>query len=218
MSFQNLVIASREYFPNLQIKYKNESRLMRLAGKLFFFSPGFMTEYTTTIGETIYFPSEKFIKLHSVSSSVVLLHELVHLHDQKKMGKFLFAISYLFPQILVPICALLLFLISWKILLPLAILFSAPVPAIFRTHWEKRAYLSSFYVLQLLGNKLKFNPHLESQEKVFLNYFHGSSYYYMWPFNNINKQFDDAKELAEQGKRPFEDPVFDMIEDLVNKT
>lgn len=218
MSFQNLVIAAREYFPNLQIKYKNESWLMRLISKLFFFSPGFMTEYTTTIGDTIYFPSEKFIKLHPVSSSVVLLHELVHLHDQKKIGKIPFVVSYLFPQILVPICVLLLLLISWKIMLPLAVLLSAPIPALFRTYWEKRAYLSSFYVLQLLGNKLEFNPHLKSQETVFLKYFHGSSYYYMWPFKDINKQFDAALELAKEGKRPFKDPVFDMIEDLVDKT
>ena len=40
----------------------------------------------------------------------------------------------------------------------------------------------------------------------------------MWPFNDINKQFDWALELAKEGKRPFEDPVFDMIEDLVTKT
>ena len=218
MSFRNLVTASEGYFPKLKIKYKDESWLMKLIGKLVFFSPGFMTEYTTTIGETVYYPSEKFVKLHPVSSSVVLLHELVHLHDQKKIGKIPFIFSYLFPQILVPVCILLLLLVSWKIMLPLAILLSFPIPALFRTHWEKRAYLSSFYVLQLLGNKLKFNPHLESQEKLFLDYFHGSSYYYMWPFNDINKQFDGALELAKEGKRPFEDPVFDMIEDLVAKT
>src|SRR5271169_3622060 len=102
MSFQELVTASKKYFPKLQIKYKDESWGMRLISKLLIFNHGFMTHYTTTVGDTIYFPSERFVKCHPISSSVVLLHELVHLHDQKRIGKIPFALTYLFPQILVP--------------------------------------------------------------------------------------------------------------------
>jgi hypothetical protein len=196
MTFQNLVVASKEYFPKLQIKYKNQSWLMKLMGKALFFDPKFMTQYSTTICDTVYFPSEKFTKAHPVSSSVVLLHELVHINDQKKVGKIFFLFSYLLPQILVPICLLLLLVLSWKIVLPLALLFCAPIPAFFRMYWEKSAYLSSFYVLQLLGNKLHFDPHLKAQEDIFLKHFHNSSYYYMWPFHDINKQFDKAMKLA----------------------
>lgn len=217
MSFEELVTASKKYFPKLQIKYKDESFLMRFISKFLVFNRGFMTSYTTTVGDTIYFPSSKFVKSHPISSSVVLLHELVHLHDQKKVTKPLFALSYLFPQILVPICFLLCALVSWKIMLPLSLLCMAPVPAIFRMYWEKRAYISSFYVLQVLGKRLKFNPHLRTQENVFLRYFHGSSYYYMWPFHDIDNQFDKARESAVAGVRPFEDPVFDMLDDLSAK-
>lgn len=217
MAFQELVNAAKGYFPKLKIKYKDQSWVMRLISKLLIFNNGFMTQYTTTVGDTIYFPSEKFIRCHPVSSSVVLLHELVHLHDQKRIGRIPFTLSYLFPQILVPICLLLFSLITWKVMLPLTLICMLPVPAPFRTYWERRAYLSSFYTLQILGNRMKFNPHLRTQENIFLRYFHGSSYYYMWPFHDIDKAFDKAREDAALGKRPFEDPVFDMIEDLASK-
>jgi hypothetical protein len=217
MSFQNLTFAAQKYFPNLKIKYKDESWVMRLISRFLIFNHGFMTQYTTTIGDTIYFPSRKFIKCHPISSSVVLLHELVHLYDQKRIGKILFTLSYLFPQILVPICLLLFTLVSWKIMLPLTIICCLPIPAIFRMHWEKRAYLSSFYVLQCLGNRMKFNPHLNTQEHTFLKFFHGKDYYYMWPFHDIDKQFDIARENAMAGKQPFEDPVFNMLDDLSDK-
>lgn len=217
MSFQELVTASKKYFPKLQIKYKDQSWLMRLISKLLIFNNGFMTRYTTVVGDTIYFPSEKFVKYHPVSSSVVLLHELVHLHDQKRVGKIPFAFTYLFPQVLVPICFLLFALISWKVMLPLTLLCMMPIPAFFRMYWEKRAYLSSFYVLQNIGNRMKFNPHLKTQENIFLKYFHGSSYYYMWPFRDIDRKFNQARESAVVGQRPFEDPVFDMLDDLASK-
>ena len=217
MSFQELVTASKKYFPKLQIKYKDQSWLMRLISKLLIFNNGFMTEYTTVIGDTIYFPSERFVKYHPVSSSVVLLHELVHLHDQKRVGRIPFTFTYLFPQVLVPICFLLFALISWKVMLPLTIFCMLPIPAFFRMYWEKRAYLSSFYVLQSIGNRMKFNPHLKTQESIFLKYFHSSSYYYMWPFHDIDRKFDQARESAIVGQRPFEDPVFDMLDDLASK-
>ena len=191
--------------------------MMRLVHKVLFFNHGFMTQYTTTVGETIYFPSQKFVKTYPISSCVVLLHELVHLHDQRRLGKPVFTLSYLFPQILVPICLLLFMLVTWKIMLPLTILCMAPIPAIFRMHWEKRAYLSSFYILEVLGRRMKFNPHLRTQENIFLKYFHGPSYYYMWPFHDIDKRFDKARESAVAGERPFEDPVFNMLDDLVTK-
>jgi hypothetical protein len=217
MAFQSLVSASRQFFPKLQIKYKDQSLLMKIMSIFLFFNPNFMTKDTTTVGYTIYFPSEKFVKCHPASCEVILLHELVHLYDQKRVGTLTFIISYLFPQIMVPICLLLFWLVSWKIMLPLTILFLAPMPAVFRTYWEKRAYLSSIYILKLMGDKLHFNPHLKEQENVFLEHFHGSSYYFMWPFHDINKRFDEAIEMAKLGKRPFEDPVFNILEHLAAK-
>lgn len=217
MSFQELSTAAQKYFPALQIKYKSQSWLMRLLGKILFFNPAFMTSYTTTIGHTIYYPDQKFIKTRSISSSIILLHELVHFYDQKRVGKLTFAFSYLFPQILVPVFGLLTLIITWKIMLPLMLFCALPIPAIFRMYWERRAYLSSLYVMQLLGKRLHFNPHLKTQEKQFIECFHGSSYYFMWPFHDINEEFDQVVDKTRIAQRPFNDPVFDMLEELVTK-
>ena len=176
-----------------------------------------MTDYTTTIGNTIYIPTENYIKLRPVSGSVVFLHELVHLYDQKRLGAIRFQLSYMLPQILA-IPALLLFLLSWKIALPVVILFLLPIPAYFRMIYERRAYYSSIYCLKKLGDRMKFNPHLGTHNACFAEYFIDSSYYFMWPFKSaVDNDFSAATQLILSGERPFQDPVFDMLDDLVTK-
>jgi hypothetical protein len=39
----------------------------------------------------------------------------------------------------------------------------------------------------------------------------------MWPFANIDTEFNEALALINAGKRPFEDPIFDMLDVLVTK-
>lgn len=217
MAFQDLLATAQQYFPSLQIKYKNKSLLMKFLGILLFFNKGFMTNYTTTIGSTIYLPNSNFVKLRPVSGAVVFMHELTHLYDQKRIGYFFFMFSYLWPQILV-LPAFFLFLISWKIALPVILLLCAPLPAYFRMKYEKRAYLSSLYAIQKLGVKLDFKPHLETQSKYFIQYFSDNNYYYMWPFgNSVSKHFVQAIKQIQRGERPFQDPVFDMLDDLITK-
>lgn len=214
MSFQKLVTAAQKYFPDLQIRYKNQSKLMQWLGKLLFFNRGFMTSYTTTLGSTVYFPTETFVKARPVSSEVVLLHELVHIQDQHKLTKPLFGFLYLTPQVLFLLCLPLL-LVSWKIAVPLMLLFVAPIPSFFRMYFEKRAYLSSLYSMAALGKKLNFDPKLDVQAKYFVQQFKDSSYYFMWPFSDIDKQLADGIEKIKAGERPFEDPVFDILDDLI---
>lgn len=214
MSFQELVTVAKKNFPDLQIKYKDQSWFMKLIGALLFFNKSFMTSYTTTIGSTIYFPNEAFVKSRPVSATIVLLHELVHVYDAKKHTWILFSLLYLTPQIFVLLC-LPLFLISWKIALPLVILFFLPIPSYFRMYFEKRAYLTSLYAINELANRLNFKPILSSQEDFFLKQFKDSSYYFMWPFNNLQKDFDEGVTKIKEGKRPFEDPVFDILDKLI---
>jgi hypothetical protein len=216
MSFQALISSAQQYFPDLKIKYKNKSTLMWIMGKLLFFNKDFMTSYTTTIGSTIYYPTESSTKVRPISSATILLHELVHINDAKKFTKPLFGFLYLTPQILALLCIPLFFL-SWKIALPLLLLFMAPVPSFFRMHFEKKGYLSSLYVLNALGNKLNFDPELDQQKETFIKQFTGSYYYFMWPFNNLNKEFDECMNKIKAGGRPFEDPVFDILDDLISK-
>jgi len=217
MSIQDLITAGQKYFPNLQIKYKDQSWFMQALGKILFFNPGFMKSFTTTIGETVYFPSQPFVKIRPISSSVVLLHELVHMFDEKRLSKPAFSLSYLFPQILAPIFLALLFFVSWKIVLPLAFLSMAPIPAYFRMYYEKRAYISSIYVLYKLGQLKNFDPKLDTQAAAFVQYFKDSSYYFMWPFGNLDAEFAQAVTDVKAGKRPYDSPVFDMLDDLVTK-
>lgn len=213
MSFQTTVQASQKYFPNLQVKYKDQSFLMKSIGKVLFFNKTFMTDYTTTLGDTIYFPNQAFVKVRAISSTVILLHEIVHIKDSHKISKLLFSFLYACPQILVLLLIPLLF-VSWKIAL-LALIFALPFPAIFRMYFEKRAYLSSLYTLQQLSIKMNFNPYLDKQKEYFLSQFKNSYYYYMWPFNNIRKDFDDAIAKIKAGQRPYNDSVFDILDDLI---
>lgn len=217
MAFNNLLLAAEKYFPSLQIKYKNHSPFMKLIGILLFFNRRFMTDYTTTVGSTIYIPTDHYIRLRPVSGVVVLLHELTHMHDERKYGHLWFQLSYIFPQILV-LPALLLFLIGWKIALPVVLLSLTPIPAYFRMVYEKRAYLSSLYVIQKLSEKLLFVPHFESQKADFIKCFMDSSYYFMWPFkSHLNREFDAALEKIQAGQRPYQDGLFDMLDDLISR-
>lgn len=214
MAFQDLVTAAQKHFPELKIKYKDQSWFMKLLGFLLFFNKSFMKTYTTTIGSTVYFPSENSVKSRPISASVVLLHELVHVNDAKKLSKPLFGFLYLTPQIFALLC-LPLFLVSWKIALPLFILFLLPIPSYFRMKFEKKAYLISLYAINALGSRLNFKPLLSTQEESFLSHFKDSSYYYMWPFSGLRKEFNEGVAKIKEGKRPFEDPIFDILDNLI---
>ena len=46
---------------DIRIAFKDESFLMKLLGFLLFFTKEFMTRFTTTIGNTVYFPSREWL-------------------------------------------------------------------------------------------------------------------------------------------------------------
>lgn len=213
--FNNVLMSKiLEHFPKLQIKFKDQSIFMKFLGTLLFFNKEFMKTFTTTIGSTIYYPSQDFFNTRPVSSLVILLHELVHMNDAKKISKYLFSFLYLSPQILAPFSLLLLFF-SWKLAIPLTILFLCPVPSYFRMLFEKRAYMASLYVMKKLADKNKYTINLVDQKDFFLTQFKKSFYYYMWPFNNLDKDFVEALNKINDGKRPFENEIFDILDDIV---
>jgi hypothetical protein len=217
MAFQDLVTAAQVYFPSLQVKYKDQSTFMKILGVLLFFNPDFMTSYITTIGDTVYFPSANFGTIHPITAPIVLMHELVHISDQNKVSKFVFGLSYLFPQILAPLLTVLFFFIHWYIALPIVLLFLAPIPAYFRMYWEKRAYIAALYVQQSLSKLKSFNPNLAAQVADDVAEFKTNDYYWMWPFSSIDTDFNEALALINAGQRPFEDPIFDTLDVLVTK-
>lgn len=212
---QQILDKVSELFPDVKIAFKDKSTLMKILGVLLFFNPAFMTSFITTIGSTIYFPSEIYMNARPVASLVILLHELTHVNDEKKISKFLFNLAYLLPQLLVILFLPLLLIFGWKIAL-FSLIFLAPLPAYFRMNFEKRAYMASLYVFNKLNQiHPDYKINLDSQSDFFVAQFKNLSYYVMWPFNNINSEFANAVKLVKDGKRPFEDPVFDILDQII---
>lgn len=201
------------YFPQFEIKYKDQSSLMKWVGKLMFFNKNFMTHYTTTLGNKVYFPSESYVSTRPLSSLIVVLHELVHIQDHKKLG-LLFSFLYASPQIFA-LLALPFLLLSWKLSL-LCLLFLSPIPSFFRMYYERKAYIVSLYSMKKLGQHKDFKVNLASQKIYFVKQFKDASYYFMWPFASIEKDFDAALAKIEAGERPFEDKIFDILDEIIS--
>lgn len=85
--------------PSFELRFKNESALMKTLG--FFMRPFnsmFMTRYTTTLGSTVYFPSKVGYEDDLDSSVLILAHEFVHMYDEREVG-IRFKLGYASPQI-----------------------------------------------------------------------------------------------------------------------
>jgi hypothetical protein len=181
------------YFPDIRIKYSN---------------------YMTTVGKTIYFPSETFIALHPISSTIILFHECIHIDDMNKLGRTLFSFLYLFPQSLM-IFSIPLFFINWILGAIFCLLCLLPFPSYFRMIFERRAYIASLYVMHRLNSKLNSGINLDEQTASFIKAFKDCSYYWMFPFRRIDEDFRKALSLIKEGKRPFNDNIFDIIDDCL---
>lgn len=197
----------------LDVKYKDTSLFMKFLSLILFFNKDFMKSFTTTIGTTIYYPSEEFVKNSPITSLITLLHELVHIIDYNK-NKLLFTLLYLFPQVLA-IFALPLFFISWKFS-ALFLLFLLPLPAYFRMKYERKAYAVSLYVIKQLSLKKNFKVELEKQKDNYISYFKKSDYYYMWIFKTIDSDFNEYLLKIENNERPFKDEIFDLIDKYID--
>lgn len=202
-----------KFFPNVAIAFKDQSLFMKILGKILFFNKSFMTNYITTIGETIYFPSVNYVNFHPASMFIVLLHEIVHIHDEKKISKPIFNLLYLLPQLLALLAIPLFFVIGfWSLLF---LLFAAPLPAFFRMNFEKRAYIASLYVMKVLNDKYAYNIDLDAKTQYFLQQFKDSSYYYMWPFSNLDAEFAAALVRIRNNERPYKDDIFDILDQII---
>ena len=160
MSFSYLLTSAQQYFPNVQVKYKDKSLLMKILDVFSFFYKSFRSKDSLLIGDTIYFPSEHFIKIRPISGSVAFMYELVHLR-----------------------------------------------------HSTKKAYLSSLYVIWRLSQRLHFNPHLQFQADIFIKEL-------IKPWTNqsaLQQEFQQAIDQIQLGHRPFQDPIFDILDDLITK-
>ena len=167
--FDQLVIAYQQEVP-FKIRYKDTSRRMQIIGRsIGWFCPEFLESYTTTIGSTIYFPSEEFLSEQPETAKSVLAHEVVHLLDQKRLTKPVFMLAYLFPQVL----ALGVFLFPWLDWWALGFLvFGLPIPSYTRLYFEARAYAISLHTLpnRIRKSALNQQVHLLSTKDYYFTY------------------------------------------------
>lgn len=172
-------------YPKFQYKFKDQDGFMKLLGKIMFFNKDFMKVYTTTIGQTVYFPQKSQFDDCPDAFFETLCHEYVHIADDAK-HPILFKLKYLFPQILafpailfillspvfITLMALSLMSPLWLLTL-LSAVFLAPIPSPGRTQAELRGYGMSIKISQW---EKYFTP-------VFFNFcveaFTGSGYWYM---------------------------------------
>lgn len=166
---------------------------MRLLGKLLFFNKQFMTNYVTTIGNTIYFPEADHFKNPNIVS-LITAHELVHVEQGSKLTLPLFWFLYLFPQCLalLALLAIPLFFINFTygIIALCMLLFLAPIPAYWRAKFELEGYTMSLVARALQMNERQLGldvdelvVDIEFYDKQFV----GAGYYFMWPFGMKEK-------------------------------
>lgn len=168
----------------LKTKYKDESYFMRFLSKVLFFNKNFSTIYTTTIGDTIYYPSREYVESKPKESLVIFFHELYHYIDYKK-NPALFVFLYLFPQVLSVFSVISIFSSSYYLLF---LLFLLPIPAYFRASYEVSAYKVSLYMCYLILKHCEFKSDEEivadliRMSRNYSNHLSGSDYFYTWPF------------------------------------
>lgn len=188
--FNKFLSLLKANLPSFNVKFKNNSTLMKIIGYLLFFNKSFMTSFTTTIGPTVYFPTEKHLE-NELSSMKTLAHEYVHAKDAKKFSSTIFSLLYLLPQILAPLMLFFMF-IHWALGLSLFLLFLAPLPAPGRAYFELRGYTMSLFMLNEVYKErgLTKDTRLPLLNKSAVNYnkqFTSANYYFMWPFGVKSK-------------------------------
>lgn len=193
----------KKYNSNLNIKFKDSSKLMKLLGFILFFNSKFLTTFTTTICSTIYLPNKKvFDYQNSINLLITLSHEYQHTCDYLN-NKFWYLFSYLFPLSILPIILLLLIFLPWYIVLILSILCFSPIPSFFRKKWEFRGYVMSMFAYNEIMKQLNFGYNerkdkLVSYANFVNNNFSNSNYYFMWPFGVKDSLLVSIKDILNE--------------------
>jgi len=211
MAYNDLIVAAQVYYPDIQIKYKDQSILMQILGKLMFFNPDFMSKYITTLGHTVYLPNQQYAINSPNGFYETFIHETVHMYDQKRFG-LLYQLAYIFPQLLSVLAFLLSFLITWKIMVPIGLMFLAPWPAPWRTYFEKRAYFVQMYASNQIFNS---DPYTTGVQ--YANWFRNGDYYWMWVLEKDADFTVEANNIKNNNPScKLEPDLFKQVSDLIN--
>jgi hypothetical protein len=145
----------------VQIAFKDESAFMCALGRILFFNKRFMTDFTTTWGKTVYFPTRAYVEKNLVRSASILAHELVHVQDQQDLGTPTYLFMYASPQAFAVLSLLSLLAIPYSLwwLCSLASLAAlAPWPAKGRAYLEFRGYAMTMACKRWLGETFDTPP------------------------------------------------------------
>lgn len=170
--YENLIKEIVEEFPNFSVVAKADSKLMRAIGLFlkivtFGMNASFMMGFTTTVGDTVYTPSE-WSKKTFEEKVRTLRHERVHLRQQHKYGRFWFSLLYVF---------------AW---FPIGF-------AKFRRDFEMEAYEETLRaIVEQRGAQFIFNRTLKEH---IVSHFVSAQYFWTWySRKDIEKWYDDARE------------------------
>jgi len=96
--FDQIAAEIKELHPSFSMRFKDESKLMKLLAVLMYpFNNRFMDGFVTTLGSTVYFPSRRLLSLRWEEYARVLAHERVHIWDGEQRP-IRFNLGYAFPQ------------------------------------------------------------------------------------------------------------------------
>jgi len=191
-----------KYAKKIHLKSKaNPNWLLKLIAPIVkVFNKTFMTDYITTLGNTIWYP-EGWLERGDVKSRLAIIaHECIHIKQSSKQGNFVHGFLYLFPQSLVVFSLFALLAIPfslWWLLCLLFLLFLAPIPAPFRYMKELEAYRVKLIFFEYVWNSNEEMMKLAKNHVV--KHMTGSDYYFCWPFPNwILKDLDKESALEEE--------------------
>lgn len=195
---------------------KGTSVLMRALWVLIHLVPGmspgaFMSNFTTTVGRTVYWPGNDAPSDASVCHT--LPHELVHVEDMDRMGRLRFWWSYAMPQVLA-VPALFCWLgvwWPWLWLLAAFAVFAGPWPSPGRTRLEMRGYAVTMLMEQAVHN---FTYGRTPQH--ILDHFTTGSYYWMCrDEDRVQAEMDRYLDLINDGKLAGEIPYVADLEKMI---
>jgi len=153
-------------FPTFVMVSKRDSLLMRAVGRfLLILSFGkmkqFMTNFTTTIGDTVYTPTD-WETFSPRSQTIILRHERVHMRQARKYTRFWFSFLYLF--VFFPIG------LAW-----------------YRAKFEMEAYTESLRAYREYGIDIT-QPDIKAN---ILKHFTTAEYLWMFPFKGYLERWFD---------------------------
>lgn len=209
----NTVTDFIEYCKNqhgLEIRIKNKDYpegLYRIISKFIkLFNPMMDDGYITVLFGDVWVPGNWFDesgRLVKKEMQVIelLIHEMVHEDDRKKLGSLLFSLIYLFPQVLglLSLLSILSFIWPWMLWFLAFSVFLLPLPAPGRAWLEVRGYRINVAIAKLFNGE-RYAEIFAGM--IFSRQFKSPAYYWMFPLfkRRIVKELLKLEDLNDRQK------------------